>query len=71
MNGEAHTHRRRLWNRGMSPESQREYEGMMQRRVEMLLEELEKRQGVQLDLVHWIRFWSCVYLCRLCAASGS
>src|SRR6201996_8952663 len=41
LKAEAHANRRRIWNRGMSSESLRDYETILARRIAQLLERLE------------------------------
>ena len=61
MTGDAHANRRRLWNRGMSSESLKEYEDVIVQRATQLLERLEGISG-SVDLVSWINFFTCVFV---------
>ena len=59
LTGEAHANRRRLWNRGMSSDSLREYEDIIVRRANQLIERLEGISGV-VDLAAWLGYFTCV-----------
>ncbi|KAK7032984.1 cytochrome P450 [Favolaschia claudopus] len=52
MQGEPHANRRRLWNRGMSTDSLREYEQMIARRATQLLDCIADLEII--DLAAWI-----------------
>lgn len=55
--GEMHTKRRRLWNRGLSNESLKEYERVIASRAKDLADGLERQQTV-VDFVAWINFFA-------------
>jgi cytochrome P450 len=57
LTGDAHAHRRRLWNRGMSAEALYEYESMIQHRLDQMIEEMPKRPN-PVDLSKWITYFS-------------
>ncbi|KAJ6490687.1 high nitrogen upregulated cytochrome P450 monooxygenase 2 [Mycena vitilis] len=50
--GEAHTTKRRVWNRAMTSSSIRDYEPLIVKRVSQLLKRLDDQQGT-VDLVYW------------------
>ncbi|KAJ7685627.1 high nitrogen upregulated cytochrome P450 monooxygenase 2 [Mycena polygramma] len=50
--GEAHTTKRRVWNRAMTSSSIRDYEPLIVKRVGQLLERLDDQNGA-VDLVYW------------------
>ncbi len=45
LSGDEHSNRRRVWNRGFSTESLREYEDMIARRAEQLIEKIGAIDG--------------------------
>jgi cytochrome P450 len=59
LSGEAHTAKRRVWNRAMTSAAQREYEPLVARRAGQLVERLREQKG-PLDFVKWIDLFSCV-----------
>ncbi|KAJ7065627.1 high nitrogen upregulated cytochrome P450 monooxygenase 2 [Mycena amicta] len=61
LRGDAHANRRRIWNRGMSSESLREFEGILANRLEQLLErldEISKTDGTkgEVDMAKWFSY---------------
>ncbi|KAK7444524.1 hypothetical protein VKT23_008875 [Stygiomarasmius scandens] len=60
LQGEEHTNRRRLWTRGMSPQSLKEYERLIGKRVNLLIEKLEALAGIDssIDLAAWISYFT-------------
>ena len=62
MTGEPHANRRRLWNRGMSGESLKEYEDIIVRRANQLVKRLEAMQG-PVDLSEWLAYFTYVKFC--------
>jgi cytochrome P450 len=57
MTGEAHTARRRVWNRAMSSGSLREYEPLVVKRASQMVSRLRDQHGF-VDLVSWIDFFA-------------
>lgn len=57
LRGEEHTARRRLWNRGMSGDSLREYESLISERAHELVERLAGLEG-SVDFSKWLSFFS-------------
>jgi len=60
LNGDAHTSRRKIWNRGMSSESLYEYEESMSERVRELVHKLGQLadEGSVVDIGKWISYFS-------------
>ncbi|KAF7330930.1 Cytochrome P450 [Mycena venus] len=59
LQGDAHANRRRLWNRGMSTESLKEYEAIIAKRAVQLLDcIIDSSESDHLDLAAWISFFS-------------
>ncbi len=56
LSGDEHANRRRVWNRGFSTESLREYEDIIARRVEQLIEKIGAIDG-PVDLSSWLSFF--------------
>lgn len=61
LTGEAHANRRRLWNRGMSTDSLKDYEVLVAKRAHQLVYKLESMKG-PLDLAEWLGFFTCASL---------
>lgn len=57
MTGDAHAHRRRLWNRGMSNDSLKEYEDIISKRARQLVDRLESIKG-SIDLAEWLAYFA-------------
>ncbi|EKM52101.1 uncharacterized protein PHACADRAFT_262568 [Phanerochaete carnosa HHB-10118-sp] len=53
-----HMHRRKPWNRAFSNASVKEFEPVIQHRVQQLVEALGDRQGQVLDLAEWLSFFT-------------
>ncbi|CAL1711925.1 unnamed protein product [Somion occarium] len=58
MRGEAHAARRKLWNRGFSPESLQGYEAGIARRASQVVNKLNESVGKETDLVKWINYFA-------------
>ncbi|TFY77232.1 hypothetical protein EWM64_g6780 [Hericium alpestre] len=59
LKGKEHAARRRLWTRGMNPESLKEYEGILRARVSQLVDRLgEVSTGGALDIATWLGYSS-------------
>ncbi|KAK7037631.1 hypothetical protein VNI00_010847 [Paramarasmius palmivorus] len=67
--GDPHTARRRLWNRGMSTESLREYEEIIHHRAVQLVEGLSSRSHV--DLGKWLAYFSVDFMADMAFGAGS
>ncbi|KAL4259956.1 Cytochrome P450 superfamily protein [Pleurotus pulmonarius] len=69
LRGEEHTARRRLWNRGMSGDSLREYEGLISERAHELVERLAGLEG-SVDFSKWLSFFSFDFMGDMAFGSG-
>ncbi|KAL0058822.1 hypothetical protein AAF712_014473 [Marasmius tenuissimus] len=58
VNGEEHTCRRRVWARGFSSESIKEYQQIVSAKANELSEGLSARAGRELDLTDWMTFFA-------------
>ena len=57
--GDAHTRRRRIWNRGLSNESLKEYENIIARKVTELVDGLAQRaSNKSVDMTSWVNFFT-------------
>lgn len=63
LRGEAHASRRRIWNRGMSSESLKEYESILAKRVTQLVDRLEGLEG-SVDISKWFSYFTYVSALR-------
>ncbi|KAL0057221.1 hypothetical protein AAF712_016146 [Marasmius tenuissimus] len=63
--GEEHTAHRRLWSRGFSSESIKEYQEIIISKGVELAEALTVRTGKELDLVEWMNFFTLVRVLSL------
>lgn len=63
LTGEAHAKRRKLWNRGMSSDSIKNYEAIIAKRASQLAEEVGEaaRDGSAVDLASWISFFTYAF----------
>lgn len=52
----AHSQRRKLWNKSVAPAAVKEYGEMLKGVIAELMEELEKRQGEDVDLSAWMGY---------------
>ncbi|KAJ7172027.1 high nitrogen upregulated cytochrome P450 monooxygenase 2 [Mycena filopes] len=57
LTGEAHTARRRVWNRAMTSAAIREYDQLLVKRARQLVCRLDEQNGT-LDLVHWFNLFA-------------
>lgn len=65
LQGEAHANRRRIWNRGMSRDSLKEYEEIISTRANQLANKLAEKgkAGESIDLSAWITYFTyAIYL---------
>ncbi|ESK88155.1 cytochrome p450 [Moniliophthora roreri MCA 2997] len=67
--GDPHTARRRMWNRGMSSESLREYEDIIYRHATQLVEGLASRS--QVDLGRWLGYFSIDFMADMAFGAGN
>ncbi|KAF9254065.1 cytochrome P450, partial [Marasmius fiardii PR-910] len=58
--GDPHAARRRIWNRGMNTEALREYEGIITKRANQLVDALQVRQKV--DLASWLGYFTVDFM---------
>ena len=58
LTGEDHANRRRLWNRGMGSDALKEYDLIIQKRGEQLVEKLTERSGQALDMSAWFGYFT-------------
>ncbi|KAJ7589046.1 cytochrome P450 [Mycena floridula] len=71
LQGEGHANRRRLWNRGMSTESLKEYEAIIAERAYQLLEHLINDFSDQVvDLAAWISYFSFDFMGDMAFGGG-
>ncbi|KAL0574519.1 hypothetical protein V5O48_007434 [Marasmius crinis-equi] len=60
--GDPHAARRRIWNRGMSSESLREYEVIISKRAQQLIEALQVRENEKVDLAKWLGYFTVDFM---------
>ncbi|KAJ8074049.1 hypothetical protein PM082_012341 [Marasmius tenuissimus] len=60
--GDPHAARRRIWNRGMSTESLREYEVIIARRANQLVDALQAREKEEVDLGQWLVYFTIDFM---------
>lgn len=60
LKGSEHAHRRKLWNRGMSTESLKAYEGIIENRAHQLVRSLESECGKEILLSTFFNFFTFV-----------
>ncbi|KAJ6468280.1 cytochrome P450 [Mycena sanguinolenta] len=71
LQGEAHANRRRLWNRGMSTESLKDYEAIIAKRATQLLDCLADAPDPNiLDLSAWISYFSFDFMGDMAFGGG-
>ncbi|KAJ7286364.1 cytochrome P450, partial [Mycena rebaudengoi] len=71
LEGEAHTNRRRIWNRGMNSESIQEYEPILTKRVAQLASRLETFTGsASVDISKWISFFTFDFMGDMAFGGG-
>lgn len=57
-----HAQRRKLWELAFTPQSLKEYETLLDKRIEQLLNAMESRAGQVVDLAEWFGFLAYVML---------
>ncbi|KAJ7444864.1 cytochrome P450 [Mycena latifolia] len=71
LQGEAHANRRRLWNRGMSTESLKEYEAIIAKRATQLLNCIdESLDPNRINLSAWISYFSFDFMGDMAFGGG-
>ncbi|KAF8520538.1 cytochrome P450 [Gautieria morchelliformis] len=53
-----HAQRRKIWDRSMNTSATLGYQDMLSRRIGQLIHQLQKRQGLEIDLSMWLSFLS-------------
>ncbi|KAI0699707.1 cytochrome P450 [Cytidiella melzeri] len=66
----AHARRRKVWNRGFNAAALKEYQPIITRRVEQLVEALGNQQGT-VDLAQWMSFFTYDFMCDMAFGGGS
>ncbi|KAJ7735244.1 cytochrome P450 [Mycena maculata] len=69
LRGEAHANRRRIWNRGMSSESLKEYETILEKRVAQLVDRLEAFSG-PVDISEWLNYFTFDFMGDMAFGGG-
>ncbi|KAK1221394.1 hypothetical protein PQX77_015801 [Marasmius sp. AFHP31] len=67
--GKEHTDRRRLWNRGFSSESIKEYQEIVVAKANELSEGLSAQAGTELDLMGWLNFFAFDFMAEMAFGS--
>lgn len=57
LQGEGHTRRRRLWNRGLTPEALREYEALIAKRASQVVSRIQENKG-SIDLASLVNYFT-------------
>jgi cytochrome P450 len=70
LSGEQHANRRRLWNRGMGSESLQDYDLIIQKRGEQLVERLEGLCGSVIDMSAWFAYYTFDFMGDMCFGGG-
>ncbi|KIK52994.1 hypothetical protein GYMLUDRAFT_179526, partial [Collybiopsis luxurians FD-317 M1] len=70
LSGEKHAMRRRLWNRGMSNESLKEYEAIITKRALQLAAQLSKPENTTADLSKWLGFFTLDFMGDMAFGGG-
>ncbi|KAF7337934.1 hypothetical protein MVEN_02016700 [Mycena venus] len=69
MSGEAHTAKRRVWNRAMTSAAIREYEPLVVKRASQLVSRLREQNGI-VDLVSWLDLFALDLMGNLAFGGG-
>ncbi|KAK1221384.1 hypothetical protein PQX77_015791 [Marasmius sp. AFHP31] len=64
-NGQEHTDRRRVWGRGFSSESIKEYQQIVIAKANKLSEALSARAGKELDFIDWMTFFAFEFMAEM------
>ncbi|TFL00037.1 cytochrome P450 [Pterulicium gracile] len=70
LTGESHANRRRLWNRGMGSEAMKDYDLIIHRRAEQLVDKLEGLTGRVVDLAAWFGYYAFDFMGDMCFGGG-
>ncbi|KAL0566743.1 hypothetical protein V5O48_015261 [Marasmius crinis-equi] len=71
LSGEEHKSRRRVWSRGFSSESLKEYEPILRRRAAQLADRLlEQTKSTHIDLLMWLNFLSFDIMSEMAFGGG-
>ncbi|KAK7680564.1 hypothetical protein QCA50_016346 [Cerrena zonata] len=54
---EPHAHRRRLWNRGLTPEALREYEAIIAKRASQVISQIQESKG-DIDFASYVNYFT-------------
>lgn len=57
LRGEPHVHRRRLWNRGLTPEALSEYETIIAKRASQVVSRIQESRGT-IDFVSYVNYFT-------------
>ncbi|KAF7363923.1 hypothetical protein MSAN_01050400 [Mycena sanguinolenta] len=69
LRGEAHANRRRIWNRGLSSESLKEYETILAKRITQLVDRLEGLPG-PVDIAAWFSYFTFDFMGDMAFGGG-
>ncbi|KAJ6531195.1 cytochrome P450 [Mycena capillaripes] len=69
LRGEAHANRRRIWNRGMSTGSLKEYESILVKRVTQLVDRLDGLSG-PVDISKWFSYFTFDFMGDMAFGGG-
>ncbi|KAF7303620.1 hypothetical protein MIND_00591300 [Mycena indigotica] len=72
LRGDAHANRRRIWNRGMSTDSLKDFEVILAKRVALLLTQLDEfaREGRQIDIAEWFTYLTSDFMGDMAFGGG-
>lgn len=71
LTGEARVKRRRLWTRGLSPESIRNYEDIIRKQALKLLDRLTEERYHSFELGRWLGYFTFDFIVDMAFGSGS
>ncbi|KAJ7722764.1 cytochrome P450 [Mycena olivaceomarginata] len=69
LRGEPHANRRRIWNRGLSSESLKDYESILAKRVTQLSDRLEGLSG-PVDIAEWFSYFTFDFMGDMAFGGG-
>ncbi|KAJ7805627.1 cytochrome P450 [Mycena olivaceomarginata] len=69
LRGEPHANRRRIWNRGLSSESLKDYESILAKRVTQLMDRLEGLSG-PVDIAEWFSYFTFDFMGDMAFGGG-
>ncbi|KAJ7052211.1 high nitrogen upregulated cytochrome P450 monooxygenase 2 [Mycena amicta] len=73
LHGDAHANRRRIWNRGMSSDSLKGYEGILAHRVALLLEQLDEFASLgngTVNIAEWFSYFAVDFMGDMAFGGG-